>query len=155
MPIFLHESEGYMKPSTLSQRIRDSNSANEDVENIAGKLESLDLEDKPQDAAPVSEVAPPAADEDDWEQLADKELEAPEKPAAKSAPPPQDKSPTILELYDFDPKMQMHQIVKSFTKIVDPTGTMPFRPKMVNDSLLLTFSNPKHGIVPDVIYSAN
>jgi hypothetical protein len=155
MPIFLHESEGYMKPSTLSQRIRDSNSANEDVENIAGKLESLDLEDKPQDAAPVSEVAPPAADEDDWEQLADKELEAPEKPAAKSAPPPQDQSPTILELYDFDPKMQMHQIVKSFTKIVDPTGTMPFRPKMVNDSLLLTFSNPKHGIVPDVIYSAN
>jgi hypothetical protein len=146
-----------MKPSTLSQRIKDTNSANENVENITRKLESsLDLEDKPQDAPPVSEAIRPEADEeDDWEQLADKELEAPEKPAAKSTPPPRDKIPTILELYDFDAKMQMHQIVKSFTKIVDPTGTMPFRPKMVNDSLLFTFSNPKHGIVLDLILSAN
>lgn len=146
-----------MKPSTLSQRLKDTNSANEHVENITRKLESsLDLKDRPQDATPVSQVVPPEADdEDDWEQLADKELEAPEKPTAKSTPLAPDKSPTILELYDFDPKMQMHQIVKSLTKIVDPTGTMPFRPKMVNDSLLLTFSNPKHGMPPVVIYSAN
>jgi hypothetical protein len=154
---FPPRSEGYMKPSTPSQRIKDTNTTNDNVENITRKLESsLDLKDKPQDVPAVSEVAPPAAnEEDDWEQLADKELEAPEKPAAKSTPPPREKSPTILELYDFDPKLQMHQIVKSFTKIVDPTSTMPFRPKMVNDSILLIFSNPKHGIIPGGIHSAN
>ena len=150
---FPSRSEEYMKPSTLSQRIKDANSENEDVENITQKLESsLDLKDKPQDVSPLPEVVSLEADEeDDWEQLADKELEAPEKPVAMSTPPPREKSPTILELYDFDSRMQMHQIVKSFTKVVDPTGTMPFRPKMVNDSLLLTFSNPKHGILPHII----
>ena len=138
-----------MKPLTLSERIKESNATNDNLENITEKLGSLlDLKDKAQDVPPVSKLGPlEADDEEDWEKLADKELETPEKPAAKSTPPGSD-SHTILELYDLDPKMQMHQIVKAFTTIVDPTRTMPFRPKMVNDSLLLTFNNPKHGINP-------
>ena len=88
--------------------------------------------------------------EDDWETLADKELENSSKEQSKiksntevvlvSQP-----DSTILELYDFDIRIQMHQLVKEFTAIVDPTHTMPFRPKMINQSLLLTFNNPKHG----------
>jgi hypothetical protein len=146
-----------MKPSTLSQRIKESNSPTKNVENITQKLESsLDLNDKPEAALLASQVTPPEADgEDDWEQLADKELETLESPAPQSTLPPCSRSPAILELYDIDPKMQMHQIVKSFTNIVDPTGTMPFRPKMVNDSILLTFNNPKHGITPALIYKMN
>jgi len=137
-----------MKPSTLSERIKGSNTTNKNVENITQKFGSLlDLKDTAQDVPHASKSGPlEADDEEDWEKLADKELETPEKPAAKSTPPPGSDGLTILELYDFDPKMQMHQIVKAFTTIVDPTRIMPFRPKMVNDSLLLVFNNPKHGI---------
>lgn len=145
-----------MKPSTLSQRIRESNSTSKNVENITQELESsLHLYDKPKDALPSVQVVPEKDEGDDWEQLADKELEESEKSVAKLTPPPPSDSPAILELYDFDAKLQMHQIVKSFTKIVDPTGTMPFRPKSVNQSLLLTFNNPKHGTTRSLIRRVN
>jgi len=137
-----------MGPSTLSERIKRSNATDKNVENITQKLGSLlVLKDTAQNVPPAGPLE--ADDEEDWEKLADKVLETPEKPAAKSTPPRGSDSPTILELYDFDPKMQMHQIVKAFTTIVDPTRTMPFRPKMVNYSLLLAFDNPKHGISPN------
>lgn len=131
-----------MTPPTLSERIKQSNSTtNKDVASITEQLSSsLNIKDE---AINQPDKPEKVDEEDDWEKLADKELETPVEPVK----PPVTSSPdqSILELYDFDLRIQMHQLVKDFTRIVDPTGTMPFRPKMVNQSLLLTFNNPKHG----------
>jgi hypothetical protein len=133
-----------MTPSTLTERIKQNYSTSKNVAAITEQLSlSLNIKDEPTDHSDD----PENDDEgDDWEKLADKELEAPTeptKPPVTSSP-----NPSILELYGFDPRIQMHQLVKDFTRIVDPTGTMPFRPKMVNQSLLFTFNNPKHGSTP-------
>jgi hypothetical protein len=131
-----------MTPSTLSERIQQTNS-NKGVTAITEKLDSnLTLNEEPTDNSSDPKTGNEAPDEDDWEQLADKELETQEPVKATVQPPP---NPSMLELYDFDPKVPMHQLVKDFTKIVDPTGIMFFRPKMVNQSLIFTFTNPKHG----------
>ena len=131
-----------MNPSTLSERIQQTN-LNKDVTAITEKLGSdLTLNEQPTDKCGNPETGNESPDDDDWEQLADKELETPEPVKATVQPPP---NPSMLELYDFDPKIPMHQLVKDFTKIVDPTGIMSFRPKMVNQSLIFTFTNPKHG----------
>jgi|SRR5579862_2519917 len=133
-----------MSTAKLSDRIKKATSANKDIEALTEKFNkgvnisadsSLDTPD--QEATPNE-----AADEDDWEKLADKELDAP-TPKQKLKPALNDSS--ILELYDFDTRLQMHQLVKEFTSIVDPTGTMPFRPKMAGQSLMFTFNNPKNG----------
>jgi len=130
-----------MTPSTLSKRIKENNLTNKDVSAITEQLSSsLNIKDEPTDQPDNFESDD---EEDDWEKLADKELETPVEPV--KTPTPSSSNLSILELYDFDPRIQMHQLVKDFTRIVDPTGTMPFRPKMVNQSLLLTFNNPKHG----------
>lgn len=132
-------------PSTkFSDRIKQAKSTNKDIEAITQKLEKdLKITDEPVSSTVKPEVTAEVADEDDWEKLADKELDAPApKPKPKAVPA---ESP-ILELYDFDPRLQMHQLVKDFTSIVDPTGTMLFRQKMVGQSLMFTFNNPKHGI---------
>lgn len=134
-----------MSTPTLSQRIKQTNSTNKDVEAITEKLNTtFNLDDTSSDKSDAPENATAASDEDDWEKLADQVLEAPPQPV--KAPATQPSSACLLELYDFDTRIQMHQLVKDFTKIVDPTGTMSFRPKMVNESLLLTFNNPKHGM---------
>jgi hypothetical protein len=134
-----------MAPSTLSERIK-SNSSREDVGAITERLgTSLRVTDESADKPAEAENKDAQVDEDDWEALADKELQAPAELVKPSVT--QSTTTTILELYDFDPRIQMHQLVKDFTKIVDPAGTMSFRPKMINQSLLLTFSNPKHGMV--------
>jgi|SRR5271168_285252 len=131
-----------MIPSTLSERIQQSNS-NKDVIAITEELSSnLTLNEEPTHNSGNPGAGNDAPDEDDWEQLADKELETPESVKAAVKPSP---NPSMLELYDFDLKIPMHQLVKDFTKIVDPTGVMSFRPKMVNQSLIFTFINPKHG----------
>jgi len=133
-----------MSAPTLPQRIKQTDSTKKDVDAITNKLNTgLDLDDTSSDKLDALEHADAASDEDDWEKLADQEPETPPKPV-KASPPPT--STSLLELYGFDPRIQMHQLVKEFTKIVDPTGTMSFRPKMVNGSLLLTFHNPKHGM---------
>ena len=125
-----------------------SNSTQKDVDAIAEQLcGSLTLNDNPIDESGVPQNGSEGSEED-WEKLADKELEIPVEPA--KAPLPSSPNSAILELYDFSPRVQMHQLVKEFSKIVDPTGTMSFRPKMVNQSLILTFNNPKHGIVPSL-----
>jgi hypothetical protein len=130
-----------MSPSTLSERIKESNSIQKGVAAITEQLSSsLNIKDEPTNQ---SDNVANDDEEDDWEKLADKELETPVEPV--KTPIPSSPNSSILELYDFDPRIQMHQLVKDFTRIVNPTGTMPFRPKMVNQSLLLTFNNPKHG----------
>jgi len=132
-----------MPSPTLSETIKKANSSNADVAALSDKLNtSLSLDEGPTD--PSSNPSPDADSGDDWEKLADEDTEVPAEPVKKTAPPIQDSS--ILELYEFDTRLAMHQLVKEFTKIVDSTGTMPFRPKMVNQSLLMTFNNPKHGM---------
>ena len=136
-----------MSAPTLSQRIKQTNSTQKDVDAIAEKLNAtLNLDDTTSDSdkSDTPENADAASDEDDWEKLADQELDTPAKPVKAPITPPA--NTCLLELYDFDPRIQMHQLVKQFTQVVDPTGTMSFRPKMVNGSLLLTFNNPKHGM---------
>jgi hypothetical protein len=133
-----------MAPRTLSERIKQD--VSEDVlKSVTDKLESsLKLKDAaPERNSPTANEE--ASDEDDWEKTADKELSA----STKTSKEPQSDISTsrILELYDFDLRIQMHQLVRDFTRIVDPTGCMPFRPKMVSQSLMLTFNNPKHGII--------
>lgn len=135
-------------PTTLSSRIKQAKSASKDVAELTEKLNnSLNLNDDDEEkravAVPEAEDTPADEDEDDWEKLADKELEAPAEPAKKTAPAPL--TSAILELYDFDTRIPMHQLVKDFTRIVDPAATMLFRPKMVGQSLMMTFNNPKHG----------
>lgn len=129
----------------LSERIKKTETPSQDVTAITEKLDAaLNLDDdKPtnKNGGDADEVTSPDDEEEEWEKLADKELNEPSKPT-----PPESTSSPILELYDFDPRLQMHQLVKELTNIIDPTGTMPFRPKMVNQSLFLTFNNPKHGI---------
>lgn len=133
-----------MTPSRLSERINRTNSTQKDVVAITENLSStLNLNDEPTDESSNPENGNEPPDEEDWEQLADKELETSEP--VKAPVPTSSSNPSILELYDFDPKIPMHQLVKEFTKIVDPTGITPFRPKMVSQSLILTFLNPKHG----------
>lgn len=133
-----------MASFTPSEQIK-SNSSGDNVGAITEKLRtSLRVTDEPVNRPADAENKDAQVDEDDWETLADKELETPAEPVKPSGVQPT--SSTVLELYDFDPRIQMHQLVKDFTKIVDPTGTMSFRPKMINQSLLLTFSNPKHGM---------
>ena len=138
------QSQFPMSSTKFSDRIKQAKSTNEDIEAITQKLEKeLKITDEPVSSIVEPEVTADVADEDDWEKLADKELDAPvpkTKPKAVPAESP------ILELSDFDPRLQMHQLVKDFTSIVDPTGTMVFRPKMVGQSLMFTFNNPKHGI---------
>jgi hypothetical protein len=134
-----------MSASTLSQRIKQTNSTERDVDAIAEKLNAtLNLDETTSDKSDAAENAGAVSDEDDWEKLADQELETPAKPVKAPTTPPT--NPCLLELYDFDPRIQMHQLVKEFTQVVDPMGTFSFRPKMVNGSLLLTFNNPKHGM---------
>jgi hypothetical protein len=141
-----------MKPSTLSARIKENNSTKKDVDAITERLNSsLKLSDEPDSKSEPLEIGDDDAGEEDWEKLADKELQSPVE--AVKTPVAQSDNTTILELYDFDPRIQMHQLVKEFTKIVDPTGTMFFRPKMVNQSIMLTFTNPKHGM--DLFYVIN
>lgn len=89
-------------------------------------------------------------DDDDWEKLADKELETPVEPTKK--PPSIPLTSAVLELHDFDPQIPMHQLVKDLTRMVDPTATMLFRPKMVGQSLMMTFNNPKHGKPDRLLY---
>jgi hypothetical protein len=133
-----------MEPSSLSKQIK-SNSTTEDVHAITERLSTrLKVTAESADKPTKAENNDTQVDEDDWETLADKELEAPVEPVKPSVTQPT--SATVLELYDFDPRIQMHQLVKDFTKIVDPAGTMSFRPKMANQSLLLAFNNPKHGM---------
>jgi len=133
-----------MAPPTLSERIKQTNSANKDVTDITEKLTTtLTLTNEPNDEHEATENRDDSADEADWEKLAEEELKIPVepvRPVKQSA-----SSASILELYDFDPRIQMHELVKEFTKIVDSTGTMSFRPKMINQSLMLTFNNPNHG----------
>jgi len=134
-----------MSTSTLSQRIKQTNSTKKDVEAITEKLNTaLNFDDTPSDKSNAPESADAASDEDDWEKLADQELERPPEPVKPHVTRPS--TACLLELYDFDQRIQMHQLVKDLTRIVDPTGTMSFRPKMVNGSLLLSFNNPKHGM---------
>ena len=135
--------------STLSERIKQTNSTSKDLNDITEKLSSgLNLSDEATDKVITPETGDTTTDEEDWEKLADKELETVSETNELAKPVVTTPlHPIILELYDFDPKLQMHQLVKEFTRIVDPTRTMPFRPKMVNQSLLLTFNNPKHGII--------
>jgi hypothetical protein len=130
-------------PSRLSERIKRDKSPNKDVAAITEKLNTtLNLkDDEPSDKAGETGVGGADSDEEEWEKLAEKELNEPRQPT-----PPESTDLAILELYDFDPRIQMHQIVKELTNIIDPTGTMPFRPKMVNQSLFITFNNPKHGM---------
>jgi len=135
--------------STLSNRIKQATSTNKDVAELTAKMSTslkLNDEDAEQSVAAVPEEEDPAPgeDEDDWEKLADKELEMPAEPAKKPAPAPM--TSAILELYDFDVRIPQHQLVKDFTRIVDPTATLLFRPKMVGQSLMMTFNNPKHGM---------
>jgi len=139
-----------MPSQKLSERIKQANSSAQDVDAVTEKLGSaLSLQDKEKSPSEATIVADASQDdEEDWEAMADKELEAPEPVKAPETKPKPDSS-CILELYNFDPKLQMHQLVKSFTNLVDPTGTMSIRPKMVGQSLLFTFSDPKHGM--DVI----
>jgi hypothetical protein len=137
-----------LMPPTLSNRIKQANSSNKDVAELAEKMSTSlklndDQEEKSVVAVPEEDEAAP--DEDDWEKLADKELETPDEPAKKVVPAPL--TSAILELYDFDTRIPMHQLVKDFTRIVDPTATMLFRPKMVGQSLMMTFNNPKHGTI--------
>ena len=143
-------------PSTLSSRIKQASSTNKDVAELTEKLSTslkLDDNDEDQKTVTVPEAAgtPADEDEDDWEKLADKELEAPAEAPKKTAPAPL--TPAILELYDFDIRIPMHQLVKDFTRIVDPTASMLFRPKMVGQSLMMTFNNPKHGMSHPIPYS--
>lgn len=130
----------------LSERLEQNESPHQDVSSITEKFgAALNLEDDSptnKSGGVGSEVKSPDDEEEEWEKLADKELNESRKPS----PPPESTSSPILELYDFDPRLQMHQIVKELTKIIDPTGTMPFRPKMVNQSLFITFNNSKHGM---------
>ena len=115
-----------------------------DVDAITEKLNAgLSLGDATSDQWDTAEGGDAASDEDDWEKLADQELETAAKTVKAPATPTT--NTCLLELYDFDPRIQMHHLVKEFNKVVDPTGTLSFRPKMVNGSLLLTFNNPKHG----------
>jgi hypothetical protein len=135
-----------MTPSSLSDRIKQANSTSKDVAVITEQLTStLNLNDEPINQSDSLQKAEDSPDELDWEKLADKELETPEfiKPSVSV-----ESNSSTLELYGFDSKLQMHQLVKEFTKIVDPTGSMSFRPKMVNQSLILTFNNPRHGYPP-------
>jgi hypothetical protein len=133
-----------MSTSTLSARIKQSNSRKADVEELTEKITTtLRLDGDPADMPHDTEED---SSEEDWEKLADKEVDTPPEPVKKPVPAPT--STLALELYDFEVRTPMHQLVKEFTSIVDPTGTMPFRPKMVNQSLLLTFQNPKHGRIP-------
>jgi hypothetical protein len=132
-----------MSSAKLSDRIKEAKSTDQEIETLTERLnENLKINaqstNQP-DKASTSENE----DEDDWERLADKELDIPsEKSKVKTSA---NESP-ILELYDFDTRIQMHQLVKDFTSIVDPTHIFPFRPKMVGQSLMFTFDNPKHGI---------
>ena len=129
-----------MSSTKLSDRIKEAKSVNKDIEALTERFDKdLTINETP---FVEQESAGDDADEDDWEKLADKELDAPAQKAKEKTIP--NESP-ILELYDFDTRLQMHQLVKEFTSIVDPTNTMPFRPKMVGQSLLFTFNNPKHG----------
>jgi|SRR5579862_4366624 hypothetical protein len=136
--------------STLSNRIKQTQSTKKDIDETTEKLSTAlklnnDADESRAVAVPESGDATPADDEeDDWEKLADKELETPEESPKK--PPLMPLTSAVLELYDFDPQIPMHQLVKDFTRIVDPTATMLFRPKMVGQSLMMTFSNSKHGI---------
>lgn len=134
-----------MNASTLSEGITKTNSAKTNVDDITKRVSSsLRLGDEPADDSEDTFAKPDdESDQEDWEKLADRELQAPTEAFKPPASKPYD--PNVLELNGFDPRMQMHQVVKEFTKIVDPTGSMPFRPKMVNQSLILTFNNAKHG----------
>ena len=142
--------------STFSNRIKQTQSTKKDVDETTEKLSTtLKLNDDANDiravAVPESGDAAAADDEeDDWEKLADKELETPAESPKK--PPLIPLTSAVLELYDFDPQIPMHQLVKDFTRIVDPTATMLFRPKMVGQSLMMTFNNPKHGIFSLCVY---
>ena len=139
-----------MPSSKLSDRIKQANSSAKDVEAVTKKLGSaLTLQDKDKSSSEAAAVADaPQADEEDWEALADKELEAPEQAKAPEAKPNPETS-CLLELYGFDTKLQMHQLVKSFIDLVDPTGSMSILAKKAGQSVIFKFSNPKHGI--DVI----
>jgi hypothetical protein len=136
-------------PSRLSERIKQDKSANKDIAVITEKLDTtLNLEDDaPSEKAGETGAGGVDSDEEEWEKLADKELNEPSQPT-----PPESTDLPILELYGFDPRIQMHQIVKELTNIIDPTGTMPFRPKMVNQSLFITFNNPKHGMIYSISF---
>jgi hypothetical protein len=132
-----------MPSPTLSARLKETQPTNADVDALTNRLgSSFQLDADPVDKP--NEVEEEESSEDDWEKLADKETDTPVEPIKKqTAVAP---STSVLELYDFEPRTPMHQLVKEFTKIVDPTESMSFRPKMVNQSLRLTFSNPKHGM---------
>ena len=135
-----------MPPITLSERLKKANSDRDNLDTITKKVSSsLNLDEEscnhPIAAKPADHVE---SDEEDWEKLADKELHIPVEPVKK--PVSTSSNTSILELYDFDPHIQMHQLVKEFSNLIDPAGAMPFRPKMVNQSLILTFNNPKHGM---------
>jgi hypothetical protein len=124
--------------SKLHDRIRQAELSDQ-VDTITRNLErDLTLTD---DVSKSDEGT--AEDSDDWEALADKELS--ETIPAETIKITTPSEVATLELYDFDVRIQMHQLVKDFTTIVDPIHTMPFRPKMVNQSLMMTFNNPKHG----------
>ena len=138
-------SQLLMPSPALSARLKQSNPANTNVETLAKKLSTtLRLDAGPDNES--HEAEDNNSSDEDWEKLADKELDTPIESVKITEPLPP--STSVLELYDFDSRMPMHQLVKDFTRIVDPTETMPFRPKMLHKSLLLTFQNPKHGIAP-------
>jgi hypothetical protein len=130
-----------MPSPTPSRRIKETKSTNADVEDLTKKISTTLL----LAADPATSSHDDNSSEEDWEKLADKELDSPAEPV--KAPTPATSSTSVLELYDFEPRIPMHQLVKEFTSIVDPTETMSFRPKMVNQCLILTFQNPKHGIL--------
>jgi hypothetical protein len=134
-----------MPSPTLSARIKQTKSSNADVDDLTEKISTTHLFDSDPSASSHA-LDDDNNSEEDWEKLADKEFDPPAEPVKAPAPAPATPSASVLELYDFEQRTPMHQLVKEFTSIVDPMETMSFRPKMVNQCLFVTFENPKHGI---------